>query len=395
MANDTRSLEEIRRDTERARAGLTETVGQLRATVTDTANDVREKYSPAAIKAEVNNYIKSRGEDLADGVRDSIRNNPVQAVAVGATLAYPLWKMVRAIPTPVLMIGAGLYLAGTRSGTELTQRASDAARDFAGDLERRARDFSADAADSAVAAREYASGAIDAAGEIVATRADQFRQAATATAADLKHKGQDLGRSVSESSDELRRRASAAGEAFAGEADQLAARGAGLAGMVADTVRDAAEQVRDRAGDAATKMRETLHDTRDAGMDAASRLRDQATDFGNRATKTARRTLTDHPLLVAGAGLLIGGLIASAFPRVRASGTRVGRQVAAGAKDMVTRGAEKGQAAYQGAAQEAEKQGLTGEDLAENVRDLGQRVRKVAEAAVTSFEAPSPSQNKH
>lgn len=395
MANDTRSLEEIRRDTERARAGLTETVGQLRATVTDTANDVREKYSPAAIKAEVNNYIKSRGEDLADGVRDSIRNNPVQAVAVGATLAYPLWKIVRSIPTPVLMIGAGLYLAGTRSGTELTQRASDAARDFAGDLERRARDFSADAADTAVAAREYASGAIDAAGEVVATRADQFRQAATATAADLKHKGQDLGRSVSESSEELRRRASAAGEAFAGEADQLAARGAGLAGMVADTVRDAAEQVRDRAGDAATKMRETLHDTRDAGMDAASRLRDQATDFGNRATKTARQTLTDHPLLVAGAGLLIGGLIASAFPRVRASGTRVGRQVAAGAKDMVTRGAEKGQAGYQGAAQEAEKQGLTGEDLAENVRDLGQRVRKVAEAAVTSFEAPSPSQNKH
>ncbi|QLH70409.1 hypothetical protein [Rhodopseudomonas palustris] len=395
MANDTRSLEEIRRDTERARAGLTETVGQLRATVTDTANDVREKYSPAAIKAEVNNYIKSRGEDLADGVRDSIRNNPVQAVAVGATLAYPLWKIVRAIPTPVLMIGAGLYLAGTRSGTELTQRASDAARDLAGDLERRARDFSADAADSAIAAREYASGAIDAAGEVVASRADQFRQAATATAADLKHKGQDLGRSVSESSDELRRRASAAGEAFAGEADQLAARGAGLAGMVVDTVRDAAEQVRDRAGDAATKMRETLHDTRDAGMDAASRLRDQATDFGNRATKTARQTLTDHPLLVAGAGLLIGGLIASAFPRVRASGTRVGRQVAAGAKDMVTRGAEKGQAAYQGAAQEAEKQGLTGEDLAENVRDLGQRVRKVAEAAVTSFEASSPSQNKH
>lgn len=395
MANDTRSLEEIRRDTERARAGLTETVGQLRATVTDTANDVREKYSPAAIKAEVNNYIKSRGEDLADGVRDSIRNNPVQAVAVGATLAYPLWKIVRSIPTPVLMIGAGLYLAGTRSGTELTQRASDAARDFAGDLERRARDFSADAADTAVAAREYASGAIDAAGEVVATRADQFRQAATATAADLKHKGQDLGRSVSESSDELRRRASAAGEAFAGEADQLAARGAGLAGIVADTVRDAAEQVRDRAGDAATKMRETLHDTRDAGMDAASRLRDQATAFGNRATKTAKQTLTDHPLLVAGAGLLIGGLIASAFPRVRASGTRVGRQVAAGAKDMVTRSAEKGQAAYQGAAQEAEKQGLTGEDLAENVRDLGQRVRKVAEAAVTSFEAPSPSQNKH
>ncbi|UYO50217.1 hypothetical protein KQX64_06455 [Rhodopseudomonas palustris] len=395
MANDTRSLEEIRRDTERARAGLTETVGQLRASVADTANEVREKYSPAAIKAEVSSYIKSRGEEIADNVRDSIRNNPVQAVAVGATLAYPLWKVARAIPAPVLMIGAGLYLAGTRSGTELTQRASDKARDLAGDLERRAREFSADAADTAVAAREYAAGAIDAASDVVTTRAEQFRQAATATAADLKHKGDDLSRSVAHSGDDLRRRATAAGEAFAGEADQLAARGAGLASVVADTVRDAAEQVRERAGDAATKMRETLHDTRDAGMDAAARLRDQATDFSNRATKTAKQTLTDHPLLVAGAGLLIGGLIASAFPRVRAGGKRVGRQVGVRAKDAMSRGMEKGRAAYEGAAREAEQQGLTGEDITENVRDLGQRVRKVAEAAAASFEAPSPSQNKH
>ncbi|NEW87224.1 hypothetical protein DU475_08110 [Rhodopseudomonas sp. WA056] len=388
MANDTRSLDEIRRDTERARAGLTETVGQLRATVADTANEVREKYSPAAIKAEVGSYIKSRGEELADNVRDSIRHNPVQAVAVGATLAYPLWKVVRAIPAPVLMIGAGLYLAGTRSGAELTQRASDKARDLAGDLERRTREFSADAADTAVAAREYASGAFDAASDAVASRAEQFRQAATATAADLKHKGDDLSRSVAHSGDDLRRRASAAGEAFAGEAEQLAARGAGLAGAVVDTVRE-------RAGDAAAKVRETIHDTRDAGMEAAARLRHQATDFSHRAGKTAKQTLTDHPLLVAGAGLLIGGLIASAFPRVRASGGRVGRRVGEQARDAVSRGFEKGRAAYQGAAREAEQQGLTGDDLAENVRDLGQRVRKVAEAAASSFEAPSPSQNKH
>ena len=61
----------------------------------------------------------------------------------------------------------------------------------------------------------------------------------------------------------------------------------------------------------------------------------------------------------------------------------------------MTRGMEKGRAAYEGAAREAEQQGLTGEDITENVRDLGQRVRKVAEAAAASFEAPSPSQNKH
>ena len=53
MAQDTRSLEEIRRDAERARAGLTQTVDELRSTVTETASDLRERMSPDAIKAEV------------------------------------------------------------------------------------------------------------------------------------------------------------------------------------------------------------------------------------------------------------------------------------------------------------------------------------------------------
>jgi hypothetical protein len=395
MPHDARTLDEIRRDTDRARAGLTETVGQLRATVSDTADDIRHRISPETIKAEVSDYIKSRGEEFADTVRDTIRHNPVQAAAVGATLAYPLWKVVRAIPTPVLMIGAGLYLAGTKSGTQLTQRASDAARDLAGDLERRARSFSADAADTAEAAQRYATGAIGAATEAAASRAEQFRQAAVSTAADLKHKGDELSRGVAHSADDLSRRASAAGEAFAGQVEETAARSAGLAGAVVDTVLDTADQIRDRAGDAATRLRDGISSTTDAGLDAAARLRDRAGDLSDRAGRTMKQTVNDHPLLVAGAGLLIGGLIASAFPRVRAEGRRVGRKVGERAQEAVARGADKTRAAFQGASRAAEEQGLTSEDIAENVRDIGQRVRKVAEAATASFEASSPSQNKH
>ena len=201
MAHDARTLDEIRRETESARAGLTQTVGELKATVADTASDLRERYSPQAIKDDVTSYIKTRGEELADKVNDTIRHNPVQAVAVGATLAYPLWKIVRAIPTPVLMVGAGLYLAGSKSGQQLTQRASAAAADLAGEVERRARTFSADMADSAVAARDYASGAIQAAGDAASTKADEFRRAAASTAAELRHKGEDLSRSVSSQTD--------------------------------------------------------------------------------------------------------------------------------------------------------------------------------------------------
>ena len=39
--------------------------------------------------------------------------------------------VARTVPLPVLMVGAGLYFAGSKSGQSLTQQASDAAADFA------------------------------------------------------------------------------------------------------------------------------------------------------------------------------------------------------------------------------------------------------------------------
>jgi|GEM_PF-2408241 len=407
MAHDARTLDQIRRDTERARAGLTETVGELRATVADTASDLRERYSPQAIKDDVSHYIKTRGEEIADKVSDTIRNNPVQAVAVGATLAYPLWKIVRAIPTPVLMVGAGLYLAGSKSGQQLTQRASDAAVDLAGDVERRARAFGADAVDTAEAAKEYATGAVQAVGEAATSRANEFRRAAISTAADLKNKGEQFGRNVSAQVDDLGRTAAAAGGAFAGEVDDVAGRGAGIAGAVTDTlrdtaasVRDAAASVRDNAADAAMRLRDKVGETADSGLDAAVRVRERATDLGNRAGKSFTETVSNHPLLVAGIGLVVGGLIASAIPRLRAERQafgNAGRRMRDQAEDTMARGVEtvkqKGRDVYESAVNAAEDEGLTREKMGDQVRDLGDRARKVAEAAVSTFE--SPSQNKH
>ena len=106
---NTRSLEQIKRETEQTRAGLTETVEQLKTSVADTASDIRRRISPGAIKAEVTDYIKSRGEQLVSDVTAAARKNPMQAVAVGASLAYPLFRLARSIPVPVLMVGAGLF----------------------------------------------------------------------------------------------------------------------------------------------------------------------------------------------------------------------------------------------------------------------------------------------
>ena len=95
---DTRSLQQIKRETEQTRAGLTSAVEQLKTSVAVTASDIRHRISPDAIKAEVSGYIRSRGEQLMNDVTSAARRNPMQAVAVGASIAYPLLRIARAIP---------------------------------------------------------------------------------------------------------------------------------------------------------------------------------------------------------------------------------------------------------------------------------------------------------
>ena len=138
---DTRSLHEMRRETEQTRAALTTTVEELRGTVTDTAADIKSRLRPDAIKAEVSGYIKSRGEQFLHDFTEMARRNPMQAVAIGASIAYPAMRLARAIPLPVLMIGAGLFLTGSNAGRDLTRKASDYAEDLSDEARRRAHDL--------------------------------------------------------------------------------------------------------------------------------------------------------------------------------------------------------------------------------------------------------------
>ena len=113
---DTRSLQQIKRETEQTRAGLTNTVEQLKTTVAETVSDIRHRISPDAIKAEVSDYIRSRGEQLMNDVTSAARRNPMQAVAVGASIAYPLLKIARAIPLPMLDGGRRIVFCRLQDG---------------------------------------------------------------------------------------------------------------------------------------------------------------------------------------------------------------------------------------------------------------------------------------
>jgi hypothetical protein len=138
-----------------------------------------------------------------------------------------------------------------------------------------------------------------------------------------------------------------------------------------------------------------LASTRDNAVETARDLRDRAAAASDRAGKTIFQTIEQNPLLVAGVGLLIGGLIASALPRSEIEDNLVGEASEAAknrARDAASRGfdATKGAAGeiLENAARQAGAEGLTSDGLDTAAKDIGQRVRRVAEAAVTTAFEP-------
>jgi hypothetical protein len=379
---DTRSLQQIKRETEQTRAGLTNTVEQLKTSVAETASDIRHRISPDAIKAEISEYIQSRGEQLVNDVTSAARRNPMQAVAVGASIAYPLLKIARAIPFPLLMVGAGLFLAGSKTGQAATQKASDMAADLSDEMVRRAHDLRDQVQDTASSAKNYASDQYERVSSAVAGGPSQVKGAVNAA-----------GGSIASSSDKIKDSAVSAGAVVSDRANSLKGDGPRIAGSAASTVQDIASRATAAARTAANSVANT-------GMDAATTLRAKASDASDRAGKTIFQTIEQNPLLVAGVGLLVGGLIASALPRSDFEAELVG-DTSSAAKRQIQAAASKGfhtaktaiGEIYDETTRQAEAEGLTTEGIGKAAQDISRRVRRVAEGVVTT--AFEPSEENH
>jgi ElaB/YqjD/DUF883 family membrane-anchored ribosome-binding protein len=111
------SVQELRRESERSRAVLTSTVVNLRDTVSDTADDLKERLSPTNIKEEVKDYVRQGSAQFFHSIERKARENPLQAVAIGAGLAYPLWGLFKSIPVPIMLVGAGLWLSWQKTAS--------------------------------------------------------------------------------------------------------------------------------------------------------------------------------------------------------------------------------------------------------------------------------------
>ena len=211
------SVGALRAEAEANRARLTGTVEELRTQVSETATDIKERLSPDAIKTEVTQYVRDSRDQLWHSLERKARDNPLQAVAVGTALAYPALKLMRAMPAPLLLVGAGLLLSRT----------------------------SVDGSGAADALRNSAQTALDATNERLDSATDGARRKV--------HDAQDYARQGVESVvDRATATASSVKDRVTGAVDEASS-----------AIRDTADKVIGQADDLVQQTRQTVSDTWD------------------------------------------------------------------------------------------------------------------------------------
>ncbi|MBR0867738.1 DUF3618 domain-containing protein [Bradyrhizobium sp. YCK136] len=173
-----RSVEELRRESERSRAELATTVGRLKEQISDTADDIRHKVSPHHIKSEVTEYVSHKTQSWVEGLKQQIMDNPMRAVAAGAAVGVPLLRLARGVPLPLLMIGAGLAL------TSKTVR--DRAAEATGPVKDKAGRMLEEVAEGARAMQDDAKETLSSAQSRAAGMAGDAQDKAAGLAADMR-----------------------------------------------------------------------------------------------------------------------------------------------------------------------------------------------------------------
>jgi hypothetical protein len=270
------------------------------------------------------------------------------------------------------MIGAGLFLMGSKPGKQIAQKAADLANDLVDQAADRAdtvRRTIHDVQDSASQAFASAKAGVSSGVDTLADQGARARAAASDASTQLSETGAAVARLASDS--------------FAGLKQKLGASSGNATDAIADGVSAATTYVQDTAGSAA-----------DSTANAARQLRQGLVKASQDANDLLNDVIRQNPILVGGIGLAIGAIIASVLPQTDAENGVMGEASASvqkRANDLASRGFEaaKGVASnvVGDVAQKASDQGLDPAALSDAAHDLGRRVRQVAEnATTTAFE---------
>lgn len=360
-----RSLSELERDAERTRAELMMTVDAL-----------RQRVSPGALKEDAKDYIRHTGEGILGGIQQRARENPLQAVAIAAGLAFPIWRMATSIPVPLMLIGAGLALGrassttpGETYGSELYQQARDKAEETAGAVRTGLHD-----------AKDALQQKLSSVAETVSTTAGQVSD------------------QVSARLSSAREQAGSALDTASAAAGSLAARAAALPGQVYGSGAETAQGGMQRMQSGAEQVRDTTLRSAEQARDAAARGAADMRARGERLQHDLLATMERNPVLVGLLGLAAGAVVAAAFPSTRVENRMFGETSDAmktRAQELASEGAQFARTTagdlYDQALEEARAQGLSPDALRDAVRELADRAKTTAQNATGRTAQPDLS----
>jgi hypothetical protein len=324
------SIEELRAQAELSRAALAANVTELRGRIARVT-------SPANLKAEARAYVRHERESLVDNLRRRASDNPLQAAAVAAAAAYPTLSLARAIPVPLMLIGAGLFLTtkrGRDSSATMQAKMNDASRRVS---------------------------------ETVGEMTETVAKTASGMSGNVTSR-------VSETVSGLRDQAAAAAGTISASAEGIVPGAA--------TPSEGTEAVTARL---ATMAAETMQDV----SSRASRAAQGVSARASRAGGSASRFASDNAVLLAGIGVIAGALLAASFPVSNAENRVLGpgkRRVKDAARAAAAMGMDKAggvvASVVESVSSTAAREGLDGSSLQQAVGDLTEKARGVAERSV-------------
>jgi ElaB/YqjD/DUF883 family membrane-anchored ribosome-binding protein len=342
-ASPEKSVNELRRESEQTRVALASTVTELRDRVGDTATELKTMASPSHIKQEIRDYVQRERETLVGTVQRKAKENPLQAAAIAAAAAYPALGLLRAVPKPLWLIGAGLFLTSKR-GREVTE-----------DVQARV-------------------------GEVIQQTTERGADIAAAARSDLEDRVSAARQGVEEAHDAV---ASTTG----GLADQARA----TFHDARDAVAGAARQGTQRASEAAGQLGGTFSGATDAVKSRAGQMTDRAADMARTSRYTVADFVNDNPFLVAGIAAAAGAVIAASIPPSEAENRLFGQgseKLKEKAREAAAQGIEKvGDLAAETAgsvAAAAAREGLDAAGVQTALNKVADSVRAVADRGVST-----------
>ena len=316
MTNDSRTPEEIEREIERERAGLT-----------NTLDDLQDKFSVETIARQFSDQFREHGGDIGRSVTDAVKRNPIALALTGAGLAW-------------LMAGdraPGRDRMGTRDSYD--HRDPRNRTNYYGDRDDHSglpvaaqqhgvipagqrRDLGPQPGDPS---KPYYSGEVAWSGDVPSwARHDDDD--------DTPGLAQRAGDAASRAGGRVSGAASSAGSTVAGKAKGAAGAVSDAGHSVASGARDFTSSTADRAAQLRRRLAEGTEDLSEAARErviaareSAVRARASAASYGREGRDRAVDIFEDQPLVVGALALAVGAAIGAALPRSRTEDRYMGQ----------------------------------------------------------------------